>query len=218
MYMCYEHSMYISHIHVWVCYSPNWLKTCVKGKRIEETEIYGAKKNFVVVELFVYVFGFRYLTPPVSSYTILFRWRLLVCEGCKGRKGRKTEREDIFLILTLFLSSTTILWLKSYPLIQMKWLHLPDMVLKYTNCFLVDISITRCFSRSFLVTETAARGDRVLRQVRDLLQASNREKEGPFNIKGKAEVKKPPPSSHNDFRACAVLTSSQGPPETSAVF
>ena len=26
LYMSYEHSMYISHIHVWVCYKPFWLK------------------------------------------------------------------------------------------------------------------------------------------------------------------------------------------------
>ena len=50
----------------------------------------------------------------------------------------------------------------------MKWLHLLDKVLKCVYRFRVDMSIIKCFCRGLQVTETAARGDTIKRQIQDL--------------------------------------------------
>ena len=80
-------------------------------------------------------FSFRYLTPLVfflphlNSLVSSCLWRLQI------KKRKEAWREDIFLILTLFLGSTTILLVINSSWIQMKWLCLPDKVLKIHQLF-----------------------------------------------------------------------------------
>ena len=93
--------------------------------------LFGYLLVICLVICLVRVFGFRYLTPLVFSYPILIRSRL-VCEGCKGiTEEKKKGGLDTFYILTLFLDSTTILWVKkSFLNPNEKKVRLPDTVLK----------------------------------------------------------------------------------------
>ena len=55
-------------------------------------------------------------------------------EGCQGiSEGWKKRDQDTFWILSLFLGSTTILWVGKFFLNPMKASSLPDKVLNYTS-------------------------------------------------------------------------------------
>ena len=47
---------------------------------------------------------FRYLTPLVSSYSILIRWRLLICEGCKEITEEKKKGAEKRYLSNFFIS------------------------------------------------------------------------------------------------------------------
>ena len=58
-----------------------------------------------VLKYLIVVVGCLYMSLLVSSYPTLIRWRFLVCECCKGNTEEKKkggEKEDIFLVSTLF--------------------------------------------------------------------------------------------------------------------
>ena len=64
-------------------------------------------------------FRFWFLISDSVSFFLrrLILWRLLVCEGCKGRKGRQVERGDSISISTLFRTSTLIA-VNLFPLVK----------------------------------------------------------------------------------------------------
>ena len=71
-------------------YRKNSLKRCQrKSSDLNNCESMGYFDDLVVV-------NYWYLIPFVSSYPVLIRWRLLVCEGCKERK-RMRRIEEISL-------------------------------------------------------------------------------------------------------------------------
>ena len=84
---------------------------------------------------------------------ILLVWLLDVCkEITEGKKtGKEDMRQDIFYTLTLFLGSTTFCGWGNHSRIQMKWLHLPDKVLKCVSRFWADMPIIQCFQLLLLL-------------------------------------------------------------------
>ena len=91
--------------------------------------LYGAAEDFVV--------GYWYLTPLVSSYSILICW----ASSCqwklerKKKEGRKEAREDIFSILTLFHLgfSRDCSVAKNVFLDYLRTVFLPNQALKYIS-------------------------------------------------------------------------------------
>ena len=83
-------------------------------------------------------------------------------------KKRRKEAKIPFIFWLYFCVQQLFYGWGNYFWIQMKWLCLPDKVLKCVSCFQLDMSIIQCFSHRLLLTEMATRGDTVLHQVWDL--------------------------------------------------
>ena len=83
-------------------------------------------------------------------------------------KKRREDSKVPFIFWIYFCVQEPFCGRWNHSWIEMKRLRLTDHVLKCVWGFRVDMSNIQCFSLGLLVTETAAWGDTVLHQVRDL--------------------------------------------------
>ena len=152
------------------------------------------------------VIGYGYLTPLVSSYSILFRCRLLVCEGCKGRKGKKGRRRrekmsfqfQLYFILVFTwllcseeMSSRTI-WEPSFLLNHLlKYISRLRWSISSNSVWSCPVVFSYCLLRRVGLLTADVTG---MRNPEDLAKqtcspANSPVEESPFSPKGPAEVR-----------------------------
>ena len=119
----------------WLRLNPSWAITFTFGKypweKYEPTELKWFCWGVICFPFGWLNCGFRYLTPLVSSYPILIRWRLFVCRRQQKNSWMKDRKEIITFNFQLYFWVQQLFceWENS-PWIQMKCLRLPDKVIK----------------------------------------------------------------------------------------